>query len=111
MRIAGAVKAPPDWSKIVKLMDEMIGKIAESKGHPVETASFLHHRFVETHPFSDGNGRVARLITNLYLIARDYPPVVLKKRIEENTINLLKLQMQGTSAHLPILLQKPWMKT
>ena len=32
VRIAGAVKAPPDWSKIVKLMDELIGKTAESKG-------------------------------------------------------------------------------
>ena len=79
VRITGAVKAPPDWSKIVKLMDELIEKIAESKDHPVETASFLHHKFVEIHPFSDGNGRVARLLTNLYLIARDYPPVVLKK--------------------------------
>ena len=79
VRIAGAAKTPPDWSKIVKLMNDLIEKIAESKAHPIETASFLHHRFVEIHPFSDGNGRVARLLTNLYLIARDYPPVVLKK--------------------------------
>jgi len=79
VRITGAVKSPPDWSKIVKLMDDLIEKIAESKAHPIETASFLHHRFVEIHPFSDGNGRVARLLTNLYLIARNYPPVVLKK--------------------------------
>jgi Fic family protein len=79
VRITGAVKAPPDWSKIVKLMDELIEKVAESKAHPIETASFLHHRFVEIHPFSDGNGRVVRLLTNLYLISRDYPPVVLKK--------------------------------
>lgn len=79
VRIAGAVKTPPDWSKIVKLIDDLIEKITESKEHPIETASFLHHRFVEIHPFSDGNGRVARLLTNLYLIARDYPPVVLKK--------------------------------
>lgn len=79
VRITGAVKSPPDWSKIVKLMDELIEKVAESKAHPLETASLLHHRFVEIHPFSDGNGRVARLLTNLYVIARDYPPVVLKK--------------------------------
>jgi Fic family protein len=79
VRIAGAVKTPPDWSKIVKLLDELIENVAESKAHPIETASLLHHRFVEIHPFSDGNGRVARLLTNLYLIARDYPPVVLKK--------------------------------
>ena len=79
MRITGAVKTPPDWSQIVELMDELIEKIAESKGHPIETASFLHHRFVEIHPFNDGNDMVARLLTNLYLISRDYPPVVLKK--------------------------------
>jgi Fic family protein len=79
VRIAGAAKTPPDWSKIIKLMDELIEEITESKEHPIETASFLHHRFVEIHPFSDGNGRVARLLTNLYLMARDYPPVVLKK--------------------------------
>ena len=79
VRIASAVKAPPDWSKIVKLLDELIEKISESEGHPVETTSFLHHRFVEIHPFNDGNGGVARLLMNLYLIARDYPPVVLKK--------------------------------
>ncbi len=79
VRITGAVKSPPDWSKIVRLMDELIKKITNSEGHPIETASLLHHKFVEIHPFIDGNGRVARLLTNLYLIARDYPPVVLKK--------------------------------
>jgi Fic family protein len=79
VRITGAVKAPPDWSKIVKLMDELIEKTTENDKYPIETASFLHHRFVEIHPFSDGNGRVARLLTNMYLISKDYPPAVLKK--------------------------------
>ncbi len=79
VRITGAAKAPPDWSKVVKLMEEMIEKIAKSKKHPVEIAAFLHHRFVEIHPFIDGNGRVARLLTNVYLVARAYPPIVLKK--------------------------------
>ncbi len=79
VRISGAIKSPSDWSKIVKLMDELIESINKSKRHPIETASFLHHSFVEVHPFTDGNGRVARLLTNLYLIARNYPPIVLKK--------------------------------
>ncbi len=79
VRITGATKAPPDWSKVVKLMDELIEKITKSKKHPVETAAFMHHMFVEIHPFIDGNGRVARLLMNLYLIAQSYPPIVLKK--------------------------------
>ena len=78
VRITGAVKTPPDWSKIVKLMDELIEKLSGSKTHPVETAAYLHHRFVHIHPFIDGNGRVARLLTNLYLIALGYPAIVLK---------------------------------
>lgn len=78
VRITDAVKTPPDWSKIVMLMDELIEKISGSKIHPVETAAYLHHRFVKIHPFIDGNGRVARLITNLYLIAWGYPAIVLK---------------------------------
>lgn len=78
VRITGATNAPPDWSKVAKLMDELIEKIATRRGHSVENAAFLHHRFVEIHPFIDGNGRVARLLTNLYLIAQGYPPVVLK---------------------------------
>ena len=86
--IVGAKKTPPDWSKVVGLMDRLIEEIAESgthphhphrppHPHPVETAAFLHHRFVEIHPFTDGTGRVARLLSNLYLIAKGYPPVVI----------------------------------
>lgn len=79
VRIAGAIKTPPDWAKIVKLIDQLVFDVQNSKLHPIETAAFLHHRFVEIHPFIDGNGRVARLLTNLYLIGRNYPVIVLKK--------------------------------
>ena len=66
--------------------------------HPVETTSFLHHRFVEIHPFSDGNGRVARLLMNLYLIARDYPPIVLKKEDRGKYYKSLKTGDAGNLA-------------
>ena len=95
VRIAGAVKTPPDWSKIVKLIDELIENIAQSKAHPIEIASCLHHRFVEIHPFSDGNGRVARLLTNLYLITKDYPPVVLKKEDRDKYYKNLRAADSG----------------
>lgn len=78
VRITGAVKTPPDWSKIIGLMDELIGDISQYKGHPVEVAALFHHGFAKIHPFTDGNGRVSRLLTNLYLIAQGYPPIVLK---------------------------------
>lgn len=95
VRIAWGIKTPPDWSKIVKLIENLIEKIAESKKHPIETASFLHHRFVEIHPFSDGNGRVARLLTNLYLMERNYPLIVLKKEDREKYYRYLRLADSG----------------
>ena len=79
VRITGAVKTPPDDSKIIALIDELLAGIVNVDKHPVEIASMLHHDFVEIHPFVDGNGRVARLLMNLYLISMNYPPVVLKK--------------------------------
>lgn len=36
---------------------------------PVDNALRFYQKFVFTHPFYDGNGRVARLFVNLYLLA------------------------------------------
>ncbi len=79
VRITGAIKMPPDFSKVAKSMDAFLDRIRESNVHPIVTSSLLHHGLVEIHPFSDGNGRVSRLLNNLYLIRHGYPPIVLRK--------------------------------
>jgi excisionase family DNA binding protein len=48
-------------------------------GEVIETAAMIHQRFVDVHPFVDGNGRTARLLLNLYLMRNGYPPVILLK--------------------------------
>ena len=35
---------------------------------PDASAAWLHHRFVQIHPFQDGNGRLAEAISSLVLI-------------------------------------------
>lgn len=62
-------KAPPA-SEVKKLVDELIEWLKESKKegiHPIIRAGILHLQFVTIHPFTDGNGRVARLLTQLLL--------------------------------------------
>ena len=42
--------------------------------HPIDVASQFHLEYLEIHPFYDGNGRTARILTNLILIALGYTP-------------------------------------
>ena len=89
VRILGAKKTPPGFLKIPALMDSLLVKLAKMKEHRLIVASYLHHRFVEIHPFADGNGRVARLLTNLFLMKYGYPPIVLKKEYRKKYYSYL----------------------
>ena len=79
VRITGSKTTPPSYLKILKLMEKYTSNIKKLKLHPIKKATFIHHEFVRIHPFLDGNGRVSRLITNLYLMNQGYPPIILKK--------------------------------
>ena len=95
VRIVSSLTTPPDASKIVSLMDTFLQKIQTKTRHPVHIAAFLHHEFVRIHPFLDGNGRVARLLTNLYLMQQGYPPIIVKKTDRKTYYQTLQLADQG----------------
>lgn len=63
--------------------------------HPIVLASVFHHRFVSIHPFDDGNGRMARLLTNLILLKYDYPIVVIKNDIKQEYFSRLSQADNG----------------
>ena len=46
--------------------------------HPVIIAALTHYNLVRIHPFDDGNGRGARLLMNIILIQKGYPPAIVK---------------------------------
>ncbi|OQR18992.1 Fic family protein [Ligilactobacillus salivarius] len=62
---------------IADKMKQLINWSKENKErlHPVIYAADLHQKFVVIHPFSDGNGRTARLLMNLALIQVNYPVI------------------------------------
>ncbi len=101
VRITGATKTPPDFSKVTRMIDDLIAFLnlnlqdKEKKEHPVKTAAFMHHKLVEIHPFTDGNGRVARLLTNLFLVKEGYPPIVLRKEERGKYYHFLRLADGG----------------
>jgi len=95
VRITGAKISPPGYPKIVKLMDDYIKNIEKLKLHTIKKASFIHHEFVRIHPFIDGNGRVARLITNFYLMKNGYPPIIIQKEDRKKYYKTLNNADQG----------------
>jgi hypothetical protein len=61
------------------------------KGPPDIEAAWLHHRFIQIHPFRDGNGRVAgALVALVYIKAVFFPPIVavVGKSEHIGTLNL-----------------------
>lgn len=47
--------------------------------HPAILAFKFHIDYLTIHPFYDGNGRTARILTNLILISSGLPPVYIKE--------------------------------
>ncbi len=58
---------PYKISTELKKLEEDFSYWVEKGRDAIEISALLHHRLVWIHPFSNGNGRWARLITNLYL--------------------------------------------
>lgn len=61
VEIENALKELYDW-----VMDP------KDQTHPLLKAAIMHHHFVYIHPFLDGNGRLARILTAYYLLLKHY---------------------------------------
>ncbi|GBQ31362.1 cell filamentation cAMP-inducing protein Fic [Gluconacetobacter sacchari DSM 12717] len=80
-RIAGSGVVFPDPSEIPDLMSQFgqdLSRIAADEENLPERAFDAHLRLVSIHPFSDGNGRTARLLMNLILLRAGYPMLSIK---------------------------------
>ncbi len=58
---------PPEYNDIPVLLDELVNYVNTSDDHPLIKAAVVHYQLVTIHPFEDGNGRTARLISGYVL--------------------------------------------
>ena len=68
----------------------------------ITTYACLHIGFTSIHPFWDGNGRLARLLSNLPLLKAGYLPLVIQYTHRENYIkvlNMYSVQVSRSTKH------------
>ena len=90
--ITGTTYEPPSPDKLQGLIQNLISQLHQKSKtmHPVEFAAWLHLHFVNIHPFIDGNGRTARLLTNLVLLKAGYSIVIIPPIVRADYIESLK---------------------
>lgn len=105
VRIAGANFIPPNALKIDALTDDLLDWLCTEVCmlNPVVKAAIFHHRFVWIHPFFDGNGRTARLLSNLMLLKTGYPPAIILKNDRKKYYDALNRANTGQYDKLLLL--------
>lgn len=101
--IPNPFSAPED---IEKEIDELLKWYNEEtklqKLHPVLLSSIFHYELVKIHPFLDGNGRLARILTSMILLKRRLPPPRLFPN--ERILYLSSLRNADTGDLQPLIL-------
>jgi Fic family protein len=87
---------PPEH--VAAEMDRLVSIHAKHVNDAVPTevqAAWLHHRFVQIHPFQDGNGRVARAIASLVLVKDGLFPLVVTRDDKPGYLDALVAADEG----------------
>lgn len=63
---------PPEYTEIPSLLDELVEYVNTTEDHPLLVAAVVHYQLVTIHPFEDGNGRTARLMSGYILDLNGY---------------------------------------
>ncbi len=73
--ISGSKFVPPLAIELDVLLKEFFDWYNKNKGklHPIALSALVHLKFVTIHPFSDGNGRISRLMMNFILNKNEFP--------------------------------------
>lgn len=87
-------KEYPAPDKIFGLMEKFIDEfnsipIPSNEAEAIKAYAKIHIDFTCIHPFADGNGRMARLLSNIPLLKAGMPPLVIKLEDKKEYLEIL----------------------
>ncbi len=103
IQAARFVPAPPkEADEAMNMLERFINREAPEAIPPLIEAAIVHYQFETIHPFSDGNGRVGRILIPIILMARKamaapvfYPSAVLENRKDEYIDRMFAVSTSG----------------
>ncbi len=63
---------PPEYCDIPDLIEELVQYVNTTEDHALIVAAVVHYQLVTIHPFEDGNGRTARLLSGYIMDLNGY---------------------------------------
>ncbi|MEK6984082.1 MAG: Fic family protein [Nanoarchaeota archaeon] len=89
--IYGVMFKPPHYEELDYELKAFFEWYKEARIlHPFELACLVHLKFVTIHPFTDGNGRISRLLMNFILKKYGYPMLDIPYEDREDYYNALE---------------------
>jgi len=96
VRIVGAYVPTANHLKIPALMHTLVRAMQSTPKNIVAHLAHTHAQFEQVHPFSDGNGRVGRLLMHAIALRANMPPVLVEQRRKREYLQYLnKAQLEG----------------
>lgn len=79
VRILGVDLPTANYLKVPDLIPEIIVEADNRTPDIVALCAKIHSRFEQVHPFSDGNGRIGRLLMTAMLLKANFAPAIIKQ--------------------------------
>ncbi len=96
VRIVGSNVPTANYIRIPGLIKEIIAETERKDLDILSHVSMIHSRFEKIHPFSDGNGRIGRLIMTAMLLRKNLSIAIIKQENKNLYYKYLqKSQLEG----------------
>ena len=93
-----------DHEKLIAQVPQLLKsteRAMASDTYPIIVAAKFHGYYEYLHPFRDGNGRTGRLMSNLILLKKKHPLLIIEMKDRSEYISSLRMiRTEGTDEHL-----------
>lgn len=101
VRITGVNLPTANYVSVPNLIADLMKQVENKDKDIIALSAHIHSKFEQIHPFSDGNGRVGRLLMNAMLLEANFAPaVIIQQQKQLYYTYLYKAQTQDDHSQL-----------